>query len=153
MFERLFRYDRWANRIIAAAIHAAPTLYDDTRVTGLFSHVLAAQQVWQARVEGRATGGMAIWPSLPPETWGGYIASLYDGWQAILASSERDLERLVSYNNSRDEPFETPIQDILMHVVIHGQHHRAQIASLMRAAGIAPPATDFIVFTRAPTQA
>ncbi|MFB3133724.1 MAG: DinB family protein [Rhodothermales bacterium] len=40
------------------------------------------------------------------------------------------------------------LHEILLHVIIHGQHHRAQIATCLRQHGHTPPPTDCIIFTR-----
>ena len=70
--------------------------------------------------------------------------------RALLDAGERAgaLDAPVAYTNSSGTAFETPLRDILTHVVNHGTHHRAQIALVLREAGIAPPATDYIYFVR-----
>ena len=56
---------------------------------------------------------------------------------------------MIQYTNLKGDPFQSPLGDILAHVPIHGQHHRGQINADLRAAGIAPPAIDFIHAARA----
>ncbi|MEX0845990.1 MAG: DinB family protein, partial [Balneolaceae bacterium] len=55
---------------------------------------------------------------------------------------------IIEYSNSKGVTFRNSVEEILMHIVIHGQHHRAQIAKLLRKTGITPPVTDFIFFLR-----
>ena len=45
--------------------------------------------------------------------------------------------------------FHSPLGDILAHLPMHGQHHRGQVNADLRAAGITPPAIDFIAASRA----
>lgn len=53
-----------------------------------------------------------------------------------------------NYTNSKGMLYKTKLAEILYHIMIHGQHHRAQIVKLLRNAKINPPATNFILFTR-----
>jgi uncharacterized damage-inducible protein DinB len=55
---------------------------------------------------------------------------------------------VVLYTNSKGEPWESQVDDILTHLVVHGGYHRGQIAAELRAHGVAPPYTDFIQATR-----
>jgi uncharacterized damage-inducible protein DinB len=54
----------------------------------------------------------------------------------------------VAYRTSRGEPFTTRLEDILAHVVLHGAHHRGQIALRVREAGGDPAGTDYITYVR-----
>jgi uncharacterized damage-inducible protein DinB len=40
------------------------------------------------------------------------------------------------------------LPDIITHVCNHGTYHRGQVAKSLKAAGIQPVSTDFIVFSR-----
>jgi uncharacterized damage-inducible protein DinB len=54
--------------------------------------------------------------------------------------------------NSAGQAFTSTVEDILLHVCLHGQYHRGQVALLLREAGAAPATTDYIAFARgAPT--
>jgi len=44
--------------------------------------------------------------------------------------------------------FRSRVEDILLHVVLHGCYHRGQVAIALREAGAEPSATDFIAFVR-----
>jgi uncharacterized damage-inducible protein DinB len=37
---------------------------------------------------------------------------------------------------------------MLVHVALHGQYHRGQVALLLRASGFEPATTDYIAWTR-----
>jgi uncharacterized damage-inducible protein DinB len=51
---------------------------------------------------------------------------------------------MISYKNTKGEPWTDTVQDILTHVLMHSAYHRGQIASQMRASGQTPAYTDFI---------
>jgi uncharacterized damage-inducible protein DinB len=44
--------------------------------------------------------------------------------------------------------FETQLEQMLIHLSLHGEHHRGQVARIVRDAGGVPAVTDFISFTR-----
>jgi uncharacterized damage-inducible protein DinB len=56
--------------------------------------------------------------------------------------------RRVTYRNSAGREFASPVEDILLHVALHGAYHRGQIAAALRGAGAVPEPTDFIAFAR-----
>jgi uncharacterized damage-inducible protein DinB len=41
-----------------------------------------------------------------------------------------------------------PYWQVVLHVVNHGSYHRGQFATMLRQAGIAPPATDLLIYYR-----
>jgi uncharacterized damage-inducible protein DinB len=58
------------------------------------------------------------------------------------------IRRIVHYRNSAGDEFDNAIEDILVHVAMHGSYHRGQISLLVRDAGTEPQPTDFIAFVR-----
>lgn len=147
---RLFAYDLWANiRVLESLAPLAPLDASDP-LAKLFSHILAAQDVWLARIHGRSLAGLTPWPETAPETWPQRLRTLNDVWRHLLDTGETGFDTLIEYRDTKGQAFETPLHEILLHVIIHGQHHRAQIASRLRQHGHPPAATDFIFFTREP---
>jgi uncharacterized damage-inducible protein DinB len=74
---------------------------------------------------------------------------IQDGYGAYLAAlRDEDVERPVSYTNTKGQPFETPIGDILLHVALHSQYHRGKVNLLLRQSNAAPSPVDFISFVR-----
>jgi len=63
-------------------------------------------------------------------------------------ASEADFARIVSYRNSAGHPYQSTVEDILLHVALHGSYHRGQIATLLRQSGSEPVLTDYIAFIR-----
>ena len=115
----------------------------------LFSHLVATLETWHARVTAPATAGRDFWPVLSPSTWEERLDVAHARWRRLVQDPTNALDQRHAYTNSKGEAFETALEDIIMHLIIHGQHHRAQISVHLRAAGVAPPATDYIYFTRA----
>lgn len=139
---RMLRAMLWADQQMLAAVRDCPSALP------LLAHLLAAEQIWLARLQQREPQ-LTVWPALDlagcqtaaDENAAGYLAYLH-------ALGENDLTTPVSYRNSRGEEFSTPVIDILTHVILHGAYHRGQIAKLRGAAGLQSVSTDYITFVR-----
>lgn len=132
----------WADGEILTALRAHP----DPEALRLFAHVLAAEHIWLARLEGH-TPRYDVWPALTladcetlaTENAGGYTA--YLAGQPVLSAP-------ISYRTSRGDAWKATPIDMLSQVLLHGPYHRGQIAQALARAGVSPPGTDFILFAR-----
>jgi uncharacterized damage-inducible protein DinB len=143
---RLYEHLAWADaRTLEAlrSMHAPPP--DALR---LFGHVVAAEHVWLTRIEGRAAE-MPVWPSLGLEECAAVAARNQAGFAAVIGSSGDDaFARELRYRNTSGAEFVNRIEDILLHVAMHGQYHRGQVARIVRSEGGVPLSTDYIFFIR-----
>lgn len=146
---RLFSYDNWANEQVLLNLQDNPNFAQSEQAVKYFAHVAGAQELWYRRIEELPLDDLEVWPDYNLAVALQKITTLHENWQQLIKTNRSDLDRIISYKNSKGVSFDTQLSDILHHVVIHGQHHRAQIAKLLRDANIAPPATDFIYFCRA----
>jgi uncharacterized damage-inducible protein DinB len=72
-----------------------------------------------------------------------------DAFRAYVSRlTSGDLRRTVHYRNSAGDEFDNAIEDILVHVAMHGSYHRGQVTMLVRDAGAEPQPTDYIAFVR-----
>ena len=143
---RLFAHLRWADaltlRSLREGAHAPP------RALELLAHIVAAEEVWLARIEGRAPS-VPVWPALDLDACERLAAATHEALARLVASlDEGEAGRVVRYRNSAGLEFDSRVDDILLHVALHGVWHRGQIATLLRAAGDAPAPSDFIAFVR-----
>jgi len=147
---RLFEYDRWASLKILAVLeeHSGSGFERREKVLGLLGHLIAAQDFWHRRVTGGDLSGIEVWPVYDLEECRSHVESNHEKWKALIEERQGDLDRVISYKTTSGTPHDTVLSDIMHHLIIHGQHHRAQIAMLFRMAGIAPPQTGFIFYTR-----
>lgn len=141
--DTLLEYDKWANQKIFKSIQQVKSYDHRSEMQKLFAHLLAAQKIWMDRITGKPTE-LGIWPDLTLQEIEKLLNENPDQLKALI--SEKD--ETISYRNSKGEQFQNSVEHILVHLTIHGQHHRAQIAKLLRTAGITPPGTDFIFFIR-----
>lgn len=146
--KQLCEYDFWANKKVAAVFEITSSRQLQ-QAYALFSHLRASQQIWLQRIQGNSTADIQLWPEeTDPENDLQELTALHEQWLHLLTEKDANLDKTVSYTNSKGTAFKTPLTGILHHIIIHGQHHRAQIASLLREADITPPATDFIFYLR-----
>ena len=149
-FLQLFAYDNWANEQVLLSLQENLDQIDQAdQAVKYYAHIAGAQDLWYRRIKGKSQDDLEVWPDYDLPVALQKVTTLYEQWQQLVKNNRSDLERIISYQNSKGTPYDTPLADILHHVIIHGQHHRAQIAKLLRNAKIDPPATDFIYFSRA----
>jgi len=146
-FRSLFRYTHWANDRVLDTMQAADMVPE--RAVELLSHLLRTQDVWYGRIEKTDHADLDFWATEDLAACAERAEASARRWDTGLdAWTAEDLDRSIGYTNSKGTRFETPRRDLLSHVVNHSTHHRAQIALVLREAGIAPPATDYIFFVR-----
>lgn len=146
--KRLFRFDVWATRQVMEVLRENPDLDKYQEALHLLGHLLNTQQIWYLRTVSKSSDHLDLWPEFDLEKCESIYNSMPDKWDELLSEHKDDPDILISYQNTKGDSYETKLSDILYHVIIHGQHHRAQIATLFRESGIDPPPTDFIYFTR-----
>lgn len=130
-FVRLFAYDGWANQEVLAGLRAARTPLP--RALKLMAHIFAAERGWLERLEQKPQT-LRAWPEFTAEDCERQAAELSALWKTYLAgSSEAELARPVTYQNSKGESWSSRKDDILTHVITHSIHHRGQVAAVARA--------------------
>jgi uncharacterized damage-inducible protein DinB len=136
----------WADAKVLEAILAAP---DWPEVAAReFAHVLASEEGWLARLEGRAPR-IALWPELDAAELTRFAGELHASYlQHLDALTPADLHRMVPYRNSAGIAFETSVRDILQHLFMHAQYHRGKVNLLLRQAGAEPAGVDYIGYIR-----
>jgi len=140
--QRLFRYDDWANREVVNALQGLST--PPPRSVKILAHIVSAERLWLERLRSEKQT-YPVWPDFTLQQCQQEVEQLGERWTAYLSSfAETDLERSVSYQNTKGETWRSQNLDILAHVVLHSAYHRGQIATDMRAAGGSPAYTDFI---------
>jgi uncharacterized damage-inducible protein DinB len=141
-FPRLFAYDAWANRAMVAGLGAAGEV--PPRPLAVMAHIIGAEWVWWSRLT-RERVRHPVWPTLTLEQCADEAVELGEVWSHLVGElPPGSLSDGVKYTNSQGEHYESTVGDILLHVTLHSAYHRGQIASAIRAAGHAPPSTDFI---------
>ena len=148
-----FAYSDWASRRL---VETAATLSEeeltrdhksaDKSVLGTLVHVFAADRVWYARVTGtpvtRFVGESDHQLSVLQNDW----PALHQQWLAYLSGA--NLAGVIAYKDMKGNSHQSPLWQIVLHVVNHGTHHRGMVAAMMRSMGHTPPVLDEIAYFR-----
>ena len=143
LFKDVFEYHHHFNQKLTEQL-----IENENRLTErsipLFSHIVNAQQIWNARITNEKQLGVHQLHSLleckriDTENYGNVLKIL----------DERELGEKVTYTNSKGAEFKNSIREILFHVANHSTHHKGQIISDLRQRGIDPIITDYIFYKR-----
>lgn len=144
--QRLVAHMRWADERVLTQLQGAEEPLEPLK---FYAHILAAERLWYLRLHEENWTAIPVWPDydlaqcekLARENW-----NLYEKFVTELC--DEDCERRVTYRNSQNVSYTNTVGDILLHLMIHGSHHRGQIAHAMRRHGDTPPLVDYIVFVR-----
>ncbi len=143
---RLREHCAWADELLLEQLRGR-TGVDEARQE--YAHVLGAEETWLARVEGRAPA-TPVWPETIDD--GGLDAlraRTARRWTTFLGSLDpARLGEGITYTNSAGTTFNTALEDILLHVFLHGQYHRGKVNLMLRRTGAAPAPVDYIAFVR-----
>lgn len=143
----LFEYDHWANTRWLDRLREIDDVEPRTRE--IMAHLPATKRVWITRLRGEDSSDVPIWPDLNWDACARLLEATYDDYQTFLdACSKYDLKSAITYQNSKGVEYQTPVREVLMHVITHGHYHRGQIAQAVRQQGAEPINTDYITYTR-----
>ncbi|WHX98001.1 DinB family protein [Neobacillus sp. DY30] len=142
----MYKHLHWSNQRILETLQKGE---ENVQVNNLFSHILHAERVWYTRLKGEDSSHLPIWSEVRLESCADMVNHNHHNYAELLSTlSSTDLDRLVSYKNSKGTEFHNSIRDILTHVALHGQYHRGQINQLLRAADLEPISVDYIIYKR-----
>src|ERR1700738_2474150 len=125
MLRRLFDHLAWADANARDALRAMPASSAEARrATELFAHVAAAEHVWLARLKSRPPVP-PVWPALDlPASVALAERTASELQQYVASLGPDDLASEVDYTNSAGQRFRSRVDDILVHVAMHGAYHR-----------------------------
>jgi len=154
----LYAYNRWANdRIRQAAqqlstaqlLAPAPVSFGSLR--GTLVHIVLAEWLWRMRCQ-EAISPRSFFSEEQFPTFEALQAYWHEEEEAmhafLVGLDEEALQRDVHYTNTQGVPFETPLWQILFHIVNHGTQFRAEAAVVLSGYGHSPGDLDYIVFVR-----
>ncbi len=117
-------------------------------VQGNLVHTVGAQIVWLARWTRSERIGM------PQVEEGRVLEAMRDAYASSHAAlrrfaeslTEENVTRAVSYRDREGNAFERPLGELMLHLVNHGTHHRAETAMLLTSLGKPPRQLDYLYF-------
>jgi RimJ/RimL family protein N-acetyltransferase/uncharacterized damage-inducible protein DinB len=145
-FITLLAHQSWADLHALDALERADP--PDTAALALLGHIIGAEHVWLARLQG-VKPRVEVWPEASPDECRRLGQENELGYREfIFGLAPSDLRRLVRYTNTAGLEFLTSVEDILLHLFLHGAYHRGQVALRLRLGGQRPEPTDYIGFAR-----
>lgn len=113
-------------------------------IVKLFNHVISAKNLWYQRVMRKPVTSI-VWPDWGLEVLREKTEENHREWEDFIKQLDESMLNLsLHYKNSRGTEFRRSIGTILDHLLMHGAHHRGQVAMLIRNEGGEPPAMDYI---------
>ncbi|PCE66334.1 DinB family protein [Sediminicola luteus] len=143
-FHQLFDYDYQLNKRLMDAL--AHTQEVPQKALDLFSHILNAHHIWNKRLAGK-TPELGVFQTHEPKAW----EAIHEDNQRTtfgLIRNADGFEGSITYTNSKGDVYTNVVRDVLFHIVNHGTHHRGQINSILREAGLEPIPLDYIFYKR-----
>lgn len=147
-FKRQYAFNAWANDKLIPQLEAYQ-LTSHPDIMKFLSHLLAAQETWISRIQGRPATINGVWEIYDIERCKVLAAQTASDWSSYIDILEpSEFTRIIAYKNTQGHYYETPIVDIMGHVVTHAAHHRAQIARMISTNGQKPLDLTFITYAR-----
>jgi uncharacterized damage-inducible protein DinB len=156
--QELYDYNAWANDLVLRAAgrltteqFTAPAPVSFGSLCGTLVHLLSAEWTWRMRCSaGISPDALLDEASFPT------FAALQARFALETAQLSRfvaglddaALDRRVRYTNTKGTPFETPLWQVLLHVVNHGTQFRSEAAVVLTTYGASPGDLDLIGFLR-----
>lgn len=142
---RLIDHLAWADRRVFE------TLRDPAPIgpaVEMFAHILGAEHIWLARLEGRPPT-VPVWPPFGLDECARLAEENRAGLTRFVAAlTPERLDAGIAYTNSAGQSYTSAVEDILIHVCMHGAYHRGQIMTLLRTAGRGTASADYIAYIR-----
>jgi uncharacterized damage-inducible protein DinB len=153
--EALFDYGYWANRQLFTVLaqltdeqFVAPVAGSYGSVRNTLVHMLSAEWGWLDRCGGQPRGPALQGVDYPT------VASVRERWaqveeyvRAFLAGlDDHDLDREVEWALGAGPKHTSRLGELMQHAVIHGVHHRGQVALLLRQLGHPPGNVDLLFY-------
>ena len=147
-FQQLFIFDLWCTRKLTDSIKEAGKFREYKTCLSFLSHIVNAQQIWFDRVLGIGINDTKPWDEMDISLIKSEAGEIHKRWVDLIGDHDLELESRIVYQNSGGNTCINSITDICNHIILHGQHHRAQISILLSRSGISPPLIDYIHYAR-----
>jgi uncharacterized damage-inducible protein DinB len=145
MFNKLIEYDSWANGFLFGKLLDNDAVPE--RVNALSSHIIATNELWLARFGDYDLNDFDLWPDYEMLHCVNASPGMAEKWTALLAEmSDEEIENEIEFKTLEGDSGSISLNDALVHLTIHGSHHRGQIITEMRNVDLATPNIDYEVF-------
>jgi uncharacterized damage-inducible protein DinB len=154
----LYDYNYWATgRILQAAAPLSPEQFSAPApvsfgsLRGTLVHAFSTERIWRQRCqEGLSPTALlseAEFPTLADlsQRWSEEESAMHTYLDGL---DEQALAAWIRYTSTRGVSYETPLWQILMHVVNHGTQFRSEAGVILSSLGHSPGDVDLIFYLR-----
>jgi uncharacterized damage-inducible protein DinB len=142
-FLKLFEHEHWANLKVLEKVIAIEN--PPQKAIELLSHIIAVQRIWLDRINGKKNQ-VGVWEVFEVEILLELLEINYEEMCSLIEAD--DLERLISYKNSKGVAYVNTTNQILTHLTLHAAYHRGQIVTTIKPFTDDLPVTDFVFYVR-----
>ncbi|HKL16636.1 MAG TPA: DinB family protein [Balneolaceae bacterium] len=147
--QRLFIFDLWCTRKLTDFLIETEDFSSRPACAAFISHIINVQRIWYGRVLDRNISGIDLWEEFDVSDIKKEAKKIHKSWIDLIGDHDMDLDTTLVYQNTKGVIYSSRFSDICTHLILHGQHHRAQINLLLGQADIDAPPIDYIHYTRA----
>jgi uncharacterized damage-inducible protein DinB len=155
-FERMARYNRWANRRIYGVVAQLEPEEIQAPRSGFFpsiaktlNHLLVTDRIWLGRFIGKLSEHKSL-DEAPYEDFAELTAAREAEDQRLIAYMKEltaaQIEGVLHYKNMAGEPKSSEMLPLLAHLFNHQTHHRGQAHGMISSTRVAPPPLDLVYF-------
>lgn len=153
----LFDYNYWVNeRILKTAVglpseqFTSPAPVSHGSLRGTLVHAMSAEWAWRERCQGSSPSGLLLEDDFPDlESLAQRSREEEKAMRSYLAGlTDEDLTSIIRYTRTEGKWFETPLWQILLHVINHGTQSRSEAAVILTQFGHSPGDLDYMIFLR-----
>ena len=155
-FERMARYNRWANRRLYGAvaqlepeeIHAPRSGFFPS-IAKTLNHMVVTDRIWMGRFIGNLSDHRRL-DEAPYDDFAELTAAREAEDQRIIAFfktlPQARIDAVLDYKNMAGEPKSSALLPLLAHFFNHQTHHRGQAHGMLSSTRVAPPSLDLVLF-------
>jgi uncharacterized damage-inducible protein DinB len=155
-FERMARYNRWANRRLYGAVAQLEPEEIQAPRSGFFpsiaktlNHLVVADRIWIGRFTGKPSDHKNL-DETPYEDFAALTAAREAEDQRIIAFArdlpQAQIDGVFAYKNMAGEAKSFALLPVLAHFFNHQTHHRGQAHAMLSSTRVTPPSLDMIYF-------
>ena len=144
LVKRLVEFDNWCNLQTLASLNAVMEV--DRKPLDIMVHIYSSANWLIDIIEGKQEKDNSIWQEgMAFDECVNHAETLTRRYEKYLDKlTEEELNRRIGIPGEQTRI--VCVRDILMHLVIHSPHHRGQVVSAVRAAGMTPGVPSYISY-------
>lgn len=136
-YRELFQFDLWSNRQLIKLFEREPSFDHRVACMAFVSHILTVQQIWFHKLIGDAMASeLDPWAEYSVDELKLKAKNLHALWLDVIDDEESSLDMECFMSKPDGSSMQMPLWRILHHLIVHGQHHRAQVSQFLMKSGM-----------------